>query len=142
MKKRVVVIAAAAALFLLVLCSCGREKTLEEGRYALSSFKSNGWNMADIWKGSYINVSGVDDNSLSSIRLYMDASEGLYLDTFTGYLETQSTSNENITYRFWVLTHTGELFTNESQYISLRYYPDGKKIEMMGQDMTWIFSKD
>ena len=135
--------AVAAVLILLTLCGCGGEKALEAGRYRLTTFKVDGWNLAESCEGSYIQVSGVDDNSVSSLRFYFDAGDDLYLDVFTGYLETVNTTAEYSQYRFWVISYAGEFFSNDSEYLTWYYYPDGKKIEMLGtENIKFAFEKE
>ena len=118
--KKQFVISAAILILLLALMGCSGKNTIK-GHYELTQFMVNGWNMASEAKGTYFDSKGADNNSISTFHFEFKGTSGSLSDTVTGYLSTESESGDFITYKFWVVSHVGNFFSDSTQWFYVDY---------------------
>lgn len=131
---------------LVLLCSCGKSTEDEsvvntmEGTYFATNVSVEDWNMEpeEIGNGiANIYVTGVDDNSISSLNLYMDNE----LSRVTGYIATSSENDETIQYKFHIMDNNGVSIEDEDWFYLLYSPLDNTiKLELTG-DIKYTFSK-
>lgn len=128
-------------VFAVHLSGCGATTKQMKGRYDLAAVIVKDYRMSPSHYNaeySYIDVSGIDDNSFSSLDITL-LDDSSYL---SGYISKDTEYSDTIRYKYHIVGNIGSLISDSVDMIYLYYSPSDDTISIDASgDIQLVFSK-